>query len=243
LNCWETKLLSKTCQNFCYKKKKPVVRSEGKGNRRNARFLIILWMSYHGYSFDEIEKEIMLFNKKCNPPADNNIVKEHIKNTTKSVLEEDIHTHSKTRLLRLNKNSWKPQKTSIITDEDDPAGLLYTFYNVNDEGKFTTINTKLIANHIMRKIFKIKTTSDNETMYRFDKGMYIEDGENKIKEYVEYVLGKKSKTAIVNEVVNHIKRSTFVDRNTFNSELHLINVKNGYYNLNTKQLEPHNPIS
>ncbi|MBA7712207.1 hypothetical protein ES703_121178 [subsurface metagenome] len=46
-------------------------------------------------------------------------------------------------------------------------------------------------------------------------------------------------THTVSEVKNHIARSTFTDRERFNTEKYIINVKNGLLDVRTRELKPH----
>ena len=85
--------------------------------------------------------------------------------------------------------------------------------------------------------YVFKTPDDIETLYVYDDGMYIL-GEVRIKAEVEKIVGDNTKTAFVNEVINHFKRRSYVSRLEFNNFQDQIPVQNGLLNLETMQLDP-----
>ncbi len=86
------------------------------------------------------------------------------------------------------------------------------------------------------------TFRDNESIYYFKDGIYVRNGETRIKELVHELLEGKETTQQVNEIIGKIQRSTYIDRSIFtdNNE-HKIVVENGILNLDTLELSPHSP--
>ncbi|MEM3206186.1 MAG: hypothetical protein QW302_04645, partial [Thermoplasmatales archaeon] len=102
-------------------------------------------------------------------------------------------------------------------------------------------DTKLIAESVMG-ILKIKTFRDNETSVYYDNGVYLPNGETKIKELIHLLLDGKESTALCNEVIGKIQRATYVNREDFfNHTEHKIVVENGILDLGTLELSPHDP--
>ena len=68
--------------------------------------------------------------------------------------------------------------------------------------------------------YSLKTMRDNEEMYYYEigRGLYLRFGDSIIKEYVE-ILYPKIKTHTVNEIIQKIKRRTYMDRNQFDNNL------------------------
>jgi len=97
---------------------------------------------------------------------------------------------------------------------------------------------KLLADHLM-KYWKFKTTRDNETMFVYDSSHYRPIGEVMVKEQVERILEKEAKRNRVNEVIGHVQRSSYMERDEFNKDINLVNIENGIYNLENKVLEQH----
>ncbi len=102
---------------------------------------------------------------------------------------------------------------------------------------------KSLADWIAEK-YKFVTSMDNEEIFVYNNGIYHEEGEALIKEEVEKIGEKnyfKITTHLTNEVINHIKRRTYVKRNDFNKHSHLIHLQNGIYNLKTNELQNFDP--
>jgi len=85
------------------------------------------------------------------------------------------------------------------------------------------------------------TFNDTEELYVYEKGIYQPWGKSFVKGLCEKYLGKEASTWRVNEVTNHIERSTYIDRSKIDADINLICVENGILNLKTKKLMPHTP--
>jgi putative DNA primase/helicase len=90
--------------------------------------------------------------------------------------------------------------------------------------------------------YSFKTLRDNEECFVYENGVYDSPGEVKIKEECEKRVSKKFMTAHnVNEIIGHIKRSTYVKRIKFNEEKWVLNLENGLYDIQAGELSPHTP--
>lgn len=88
--------------------------------------------------------------------------------------------------------------------------------------------------------YHFKTVTDTERLYRYDHGVYLDDGETILKALLESEFGDKTSNRLVADVIGKVKRRTYIDRDQFNSK-NIINVKNGLLELETLQLRPHTP--
>lgn len=111
--------------------------------------------------------------------------------------------------------------------------------------KQNKISPGLIAAHITSPNNKLryhfKSFDDNEEIVIYDKGVYKPKGEIKIRAKVEELMGSECTKHIANEVVGHIRRSSYAPRDTFDSQPDTINVLNGILNLKTLRLLQHHP--
>jgi putative DNA primase/helicase len=98
---------------------------------------------------------------------------------------------------------------------------------------------KRLADYIKSRYIFI-TTTGNEEIFVYKDGVYI-PAESLIKGLCSNLLGNRATTHRINETLNNIKYTTFVDRNEFNKDKHLINLKNGIFNLEKMKLQPHSP--
>ena len=71
----------------------------------------------------------------------------------------------------------------------------------------------------------------------YEEGVYV-FGEHKIESLLESWLGAKTTTHEVNEVLNHIQRSSYTERTEFNKFAGILPVLNGLLDLKTLTLKP-----
>jgi len=86
------------------------------------------------------------------------------------------------------------------------------------------------------------TISDTKEIMKFNE-IYYETGEDYIRDQTQKTLGKQCTTYHKNEVVGWIKdrQDLRINRDLFDSEIHLINLENCIYNIRTKKIIDHNP--
>ncbi|MEM2030973.1 MAG: phage/plasmid primase, P4 family [Archaeoglobaceae archaeon] len=101
---------------------------------------------------------------------------------------------------------------------------------------------KALADHILQEK-RFITLTDTEEVWYYDEseGVWKPNGEIIIKKLCEHYLGEDADIRRVNEVIGHIRRSTYVDRSIFDRNIELIAVENGVLNLRTGELLPFNP--
>jgi len=91
-------------------------------------------------------------------------------------------------------------------------------------------------------IYTIRTDDERKRMYIYDKstGMYLSDGASYIKE-----LCSKNRTTsnkkFVDSFIYHIQNNTFINDIEFVPPKHLVNLKNGVFNIEDGKLMPHDP--
>jgi P4 family phage/plasmid primase-like protien len=109
-------------------------------------------------------------------------------------------------------------------------------YGGDDNGQKIDLVT-LLTDQLIFKTFK-----DTEEILYYDgnKGVYVQGGEWLIKEQCE-ILCPQIPTHKVQEVVNHIKRRTGVERSKFGSNLNILNLQNGLLNIETGEFKEHSP--
>lgn len=107
-------------------------------------------------------------------------------------------------------------------------------YRVKDEDHRTIVDEFI-------KEFNFKVIKDTREIYYYDKkGTYCPDAETIIREQLE-VLYPDIKTRHVTEIIEKIRRRNPIARSSFNSNLYVLNVKNGLLDIHTGELIAHNP--
>jgi putative DNA primase/helicase len=96
------------------------------------------------------------------------------------------------------------------------------------------------------KVISFLTIRDTEQVlwYSGSAGIYRFDGESKIKEFTqdwleELGLAGDATTYFMNQVVDYIRRSTYIEREDLNADPNILVVKNGVIDLSTGTLHPH----
>ena len=129
-----------------------------------------------------------------------------------------------------------------------PAGLAfrlttqeeYGVYLYHDKQGWHLDVPKLVDDLLAE--YSFRTMMDNEECFVYKDGLYVPSGEVTIKQECEKRVPKKFMTIhSINEIIGHIKRSTYADRNKFNQEKWVLNLRNGLYNTQTEELSPHTP--
>lgn len=85
------------------------------------------------------------------------------------------------------------------------------------------------------------TLKENDLIYVYKDGLYIADGEIVMKQELEKRFGYDLNRNRRAEIREHIRNKTYKSIEDFDSELDIINLKNGLYNIKTGKLTPHNP--
>ena len=98
---------------------------------------------------------------------------------------------------------------------------------------------EVYAKIIMRD-FSFKTLRDTEEILIYEDGIYKKRGDSFIKEKCQELIGKCT-TSKCKEVINVIKRSTYVSREEFYSNPNYLNLQNGILNIKTGKLQRHSP--
>jgi len=106
--------------------------------------------------------------------------------------------------------------------------ISYDIKKYFDKGRFLS---KKLADDIMSQHTFI-TFDDTEEIYFYEDGIYKPKGKILIEQICEEVLSIKGNTHRVNEVVNHIKRSTYINRSKImDSNPNFLCVENGIIDL------------
>ncbi|NAL78183.1 DNA primase family protein [Nitrososphaera sp. AFS] len=127
--------------------------------------------------------------------------------------------------------------TASIEDSTTAKEILDKIVRIIGKGDSIQWLTRAIMNE-----FTVKTMSDNEEIFLYDeeKGVYVEGQEWRIKELCQMMYPKIS-TRQLYEIINQIKRRTYIDRKSFDSNIDIINVKNGSLNIDTLEFREHSP--
>jgi len=102
------------------------------------------------------------------------------------------------------------------------------------------VNCPMLAEEITKE-YVFKTFRDTEEIVVYEDGVYRPNGVSRIKEQVGHRLLHLTSAHRVAEVVNYIGIMTYVDREDFNADPHILNLRNGLLDTTTLVLKPHTP--
>ncbi|HOL44089.1 MAG TPA: phage/plasmid primase, P4 family [Methanothrix sp.] len=121
-----------------------------------------------------------------------------------------------------------------------------SFYNNSEIVQ--SVNTDRLARLIVKHI-PIVTVVETGEMLSYYNGVYSENAKEKIHKFLVNILSNYERgngsavftKHILNEVIEIVKGLTYVGTDDFDSDLSLINMKNGLYNWMTGEFTPHDP--
>jgi len=92
----------------------------------------------------------------------------------------------------------------------------------------------------INKKFVFKVPTDTEEILGYIDGCY-KPFKCEIKHNLEELYGDNLKRYFVDEVLAHIQRANYIDRSEINKFTNKIPIKNGLFNLLTREIEPFDP--
>ena len=130
-----------------------------------------------------------------------------------------------------NRTDYKEQTINKALDRinEDPGRKYFT------EGRFIV---KSLADEIMKE-YHFLTFDDTQETYCYENGVYQPGGENLILRVAQEKLGDYSTRARRGETLSFIKLETLITRDSIGKEKHIINLKNGLYDLKENKFKPH----
>ena len=107
--------------------------------------------------------------------------------------------------------------------------------NDEDEDIIAVATKNILSQH------EFATVEESDQNYYYKNGVYVSGGEVKIKKLCEKLYGFDLNIHQRTEIREHIKGKTYRKWADFDSNIDIINMKNGLYNILTNTLEPHSP--
>lgn len=100
-----------------------------------------------------------------------------------------------------------------------------------------------IASDIIIRDYSFKTMFDTEELWFYEEGYYQTIGEAVIKDIIQKQepLKESLNSQFVSEIIESVKRKTYIKREEFEAPLHLLCLNNGVYDLKEKKLIEHSP--
>jgi phage/plasmid-associated DNA primase len=88
---------------------------------------------------------------------------------------------------------------------------------------------------------KFATIEESDSIYHYSNGVYSSGGEVMVKTLLENLYGYDLNISKRAEIREHIKNKTYKKLSEFDSDINVINMANGLYNISTNEISPHSP--
>ena len=122
-----------------------------------------------------------------------------------------------------------------IQRDEEPEKKKKKTKNEEHKEKVENATAEMLA--ILHDKYQFITTEDTKTIYYYKDGVY-EEAERLIETEVERHLSIGNSRYFCNEIIAHLQREKYIDRDTLNTDKTRIPLKNGLFNLDTFELEP-----
>jgi P4 family phage/plasmid primase-like protien len=182
-----------------------------------------------GKTKEQIFKEMNCFKKWTEAPQQ---YKEHTYKKAVGKSEEKK---------KLRKSTYTKEQLDILQDVDFKAFCNYVIGKIMSSNKEDRKEGEgAIVQHLLNKN-RFITPEDSKEIHVYNEGIYVYNGEAFISKVVQKILKIFNSIHITNEIVAHIKRTTFIKREKFQEPEHLICLQNGILNIKTMKVEEFTP--
>lgn len=162
-----------------------------------------------------------------------------------SIFEKNLNT--------INKETPKQTQPKLEVDLEDEEQKAINWHEVLDALQGTRIGKTFIpgdkkkavdiASDILTRDYSFKTMFDTEELWFYVDGYYKPAGEAIIKDIIQKQTPMKESLTcpFITEIIESVKRKTFIEREKFEAPLNLLCLENGVFDLETNALIPHSP--
>ena len=194
-----------------------IKRKWNKGERHNMGFRVALHRFMAGWSYEKVMDEANQLNTTCC----------------------EAHPHSESEVIRwVNDGHAKANENKSNPDSQYFKGTALKVTAAAKAKQEKDDELAVVADELLEK-YHFKTYKDTEELLLFDGRVY--DGllaESTVKEYCEQNIDR-CQTSHCKEVVEKIKRRSYVLREAFNSYPNIITLENGILNMKTLEFREH----
>jgi P4 family phage/plasmid primase-like protien len=99
---------------------------------------------------------------------------------------------------------------------------------------------KAITEDVLNR-YRFLTIEESREVLVYDGGVYTQGGEVTIEKTAESLYGYKLANRYLAEIKGHIMRRTYHKRKELDSDINIVNLKNGLYNIETDEFKEHSP--
>lgn len=209
-----------------------ILKGVPRGGRDNAAFLLVTYLRRQGSSKKEALRILHTWNAGNTPPLEASVIEEKVRNTFE--MKEPYATRF------LTNPSTVHIKEDLTLEEVETAQAKIEDVWYRDEKGERKPNWEIVRERIMDEhIFK--TIREGEELLSYDNGIYKRHGKTVIKESIEELTGDTTTLFRVKEIIGHIERLTYIERDTINADKRFLPLKNGLLNFETFEIDAFDP--
>jgi putative DNA primase/helicase len=178
----------------------------------------------------------------CVPPLDNTEIEKLWKQAygyaIKKIREREEAAAVKKKQQQQKKGSAAIEYEDLDDRYDDETQSTTTATIKTEKQQLIEEGTQLVLSK-----YRFLTIEESKDILYYDdeKGVYVYGGEILIEKELEETFGFKLRTSDITEIKNHIMRQTYTKRESFDSNLDIVNFTNGLYNIRTDKFVSHTP--
>lgn len=133
-----------------------------------------------------------------------------------------------------------PTRNNFKIDFGKLAAFLY-LESTNEEGKLSINKLIFLISEYIINNFDLMTFQDTEEIFIYYNGMYQARGDKMLSVFIQKLLKEDNKISRVNEILGHIRRMSYKNREKIIEEKYKICLENGILDLETLEVIPHTP--
>ena len=195
------------------------------------------WQKYNFKSRSEAEQSLVTI--LCMNGFSDDEIKEIMKGCKIGKWQEKEESYHNATVKKGREFATSHPKTENVKSDGKLHDTDY-YLIIDEKTKRIKINVKLFADDLI-SVYLFKTLRDTEEVIYYENGYYHYEGEATIRGECERVFGEYINSYHVNEILNHIKRSTYIKREELNSDLWTLNLENGLFNIKSFEFTGHTP--
>jgi D5 N terminal like len=113
--------------------------------------------------------------------------------------------------------------------------------NDGDRNEDEEISMVEESSEAIKKKHKFVTVSETKEILYYRDGVYVPGGDTLIEKEAEVMYGYDLSNKLLTEIKGHIIRSTYRNKDEFDADINILNLKNGLYNIVTGEFIQHTP--
>lgn len=190
----------------------------------------------------DVDTLMDLYHHNWRPGATHEVMRSHLTAMNGYMKAADLGMQDKIIKylgMRFKGKQGRDWKINLSENREAKIEILDLFFM--DDNERERINWTTLREFV-QQAFIFKTLLDTDELLVYKNGIYV-DARNTVRNFIHTIKGVDDSASkrIIQELIEHIKARTGVEREIFNTDTNYLPVKNGLYNFETRELEEFDP--